>query len=36
MNMAGLMVLRISNEPNIAKSKRCHAIKYNPSRFGYQ
>lgn len=36
MNMARLMILRISNEQDIAETKRCHTPKYNPSRFGYQ
>ena len=36
MNMPRLMVLRISNEQNIAETKRCHAIEYNPSTLGYQ
>jgi hypothetical protein len=36
MNMTRLMVLRISNEPDIAEAKRCHALKYNPSDLGYQ
>ncbi len=36
MNMPRLMVLRISNEQNIAKTKRGHVIEYNPRRLGYQ
>ena len=36
MNMTWLMVLRISDEQDIAETKRCHTPKYNPSVLGYQ
>jgi hypothetical protein len=36
MNVTRYMVLRISDEPDIAETKRCHALHYNPSDLGYQ
>jgi len=36
MNMSRLMVLWISNERDIAETKRCHGLDYNPSDLGYQ
>jgi hypothetical protein len=36
MNMTRLMVLRISNELDIAEAKRRHAPQYNPTDLGYQ
>jgi hypothetical protein len=36
MNVTRLMVLWISDEPDIAETKRCHALEYNPSDLGYQ
>ena len=36
MNVTRFVVLRISNEQDIAETKRCHGLKYNPSDLGYQ
>ena len=36
MNMTRLMVLWISDEQDIAETKRCHGLDYNPSHLGYQ
>jgi hypothetical protein len=36
MNMTRLMILRISDEQDIAETKRCHMLNYNPSLLGYQ
>jgi hypothetical protein len=36
MNVARPVVLRISDEPDIPETKRCHLLKYNPRVLGYQ